>query len=259
VIAPFPNTYRYRWDNQIGIVDYCLSELDQILNSQSTPSETAAMIVEPVLGEGGFVPAPPRFLQGLRNVCDATGILLIVDEVQTGFGRTGNMWGHSSSNIVPDIMTMAKGIASGLPLSAIGASRDLMNKWPPGAHGGTYGGGSALAMVAAIATLNIIQEENLVENAVAMGNHLRKRLQAIVANIDIPSEIRGPGLMIGIELGTPEEPNSGMASRIQTKCLEHGLMLLTCGPNGNVIRWVPPLNVTKAEIDSAVDIFSSCF
>jgi 4-aminobutyrate aminotransferase-like enzyme len=169
------------------------------------------------------------------------------------------MWGHSSSNIVPDIMTMAKGIASGLPLSAIGASRDLMNKWPPGAHGGTYGGGSALAMVAAIATLNIIQEENLVENAVAMGNHLRKRLQAIVANIDIPSEIRGPGLMIGIELGTPEEPNSGMASRIQTKCLEHGLMLLTCGPNGNVIRWVPPLNVTKAEIDSAVDIFSSCF
>ena len=259
VIAPFPNTYRYRWDNQIGIDDYCLSELDQILNSQSTPSETAAMIVEPVLGEGGFVPAPPRFLQGLRNVCDATGILLIVDEVQTGFGRTGNMWGHSSSNIVPDIMTMAKGIASGLPLSAIGASRDLMNKWPPGAHGGTYGGGSALAMVAAIATLNIIQEENLVENAVAMGNHLRKRLQAIVANIDIPSEIRGPGLMIGIELGTPEEPNSGMASRIQTKCLEHGLMLLTCGPNGNVIRWVPPLNVTKAEIDSAVDIFSSCF
>ena len=259
VIAPFPNTYRYRWDNQAGIVDYCLSQLGQILNSQSTPDETAAMIVEPVLGEGGFIPTPPRFLQGLRKICDATGILLIVDEVQTGFGRTGDMWAHSSSNIVPDIMTMAKGIASGLPLSVVGASRDLMNKWPIGAHGGTYGGGSALAMVAAIATLDIIQEENLIENVVAMGNHLRKSLQEVVANTDLPTEVRGPGLMIGIELGTPEEPNSEMASRIQRECLERGLMLLTCGPNGNVIRWVPPLNVTKSEIDSAVDIFRSCF
>ena len=169
------------------------------------------------------------------------------------------MWGHSSSNIIPDIMTMAKGIASGLPLSVVGASRDLMDKWTPGAHGGTYGGGSALAMAAAIATLNIIQEENLIENVFAMGNHLRQRLQLVVANAGLPAEIRGPGLMIGLELGTPEEPKSALAARIQAECLEQGLMLLTCGPNGNVIRWVPPLNVTKSEIDLAVDIFNSCF
>lgn len=259
VIAPFPNAYRYRWNDQTGIVDFCLSQLDQIFNSQSTPDETAAIIVEPVLGEGGFIPAPTSFLQGLRRICDATGILLIVDEVQTGFGRTGDMWGHSSSNIIPDIMTMAKGIASGLPLSVVGASRDLMDKWTPGAHGGTYGGGSALAMAAAIATLNIIQEENLIENVFAMGNHLRQRLQLVVANAGLPAEIRGPGLMIGLELGTPEEPKSALAARIQAECLEQGLMLLTCGPNGNVIRWVPPLNVTKSEIDLAVDIFNSCF
>ena len=115
------------------------------------------------------------------------------------------------------------------------------------------------AMAAAIATLNIIQEENLIENVLAMGNHLRQRLQLVIANAGLPAEIRGPGLMIGLELGTLEEPKSELAARIQTECLEQGLMLLTCGPNGNVIRWVPPLNVTKAEIDSAVDIFSSCF
>ncbi len=254
-VAPYPNAYRYGWDDD-QTVDFCLSQLDQLLHTQTAPDETAAMIIEPVLGEGGFIPAPPRFLDGLRKICDETGILLIVDEIQSGFGRTGKNWAHQASTVRPDIMTMAKGIASGLPMSAIGASRKLMDEWKPGSHGGTYGGGSAIAIAAAIATLKVIENEGLVENAERMGAYLTERLRAVVADRPGATQVRGPGLMIGVEFSTDGQPDSKLVARIQKESLRQGLMLLGCGPDGNVIRWLPPLNVAKSEIDAAVTIFS---
>ncbi len=213
------------------------------------------MIVEPVLGEGGFVPAPPEFLQGLRRICDPTGILLIADEVQSGFGRTGQMWAHQDSGIAPDILIMAKGIASGLPFSAMGASGELMGKWAPGSHGGTYGGGSAIAMAAAQATLNVIEEEGLVENAAQLGRHLTSSLRSIVSRLPHRTNVRGPGLMIGVEFIADGKPDKEFVMRLQQECLQLRLMLLSCGTDGNVIRWIPPLNVTKEQIDTALGIF----
>lgn len=253
-VAPFPNAFRYGWEVEEA-VDFCLSELTRMLKTQTTPAETAAMIVEPVLGEGGFVPAPTAFLVGLRRICDETGILLILDEIQSGFGRTGQMWAHQRSGIQPDIMTMAKGIASGLPMSAFGASHDLMSKFPPGSHGGTYGGGSAVAMAAALATLKVIEEENLLQNAAQMGEHLLHGLQVRLSGYPHTIDLRHAGLMVGIEFERDGKPDSQTARQVQSDCLAGGVMLLVCGTGGNVIRWNPPLNVSIEEIDEALRIF----
>ncbi len=255
-VAPFPNAFRYGWEPD-ATVKFCLEQLDRLLKTQTSPAETAAMIIEPVLGEGGFVPAPADFLIGLRKVCDETGILLILDEIQSGFGRTGNMWAHEPSGIVPDIMTMAKGIASGLPMSAFGASHELMSKFPTGSHGGTYGGGSAVAMAAALATLEVIEKEKLVQNAAKMGDYLQQQLSSLLAELPITVDIRGAGLMVGVEFDRDGQPDSDMAKSLQSDCLERGLMLLICGTGGNVIRWNPPLNVSVEEIDSALEIFQA--
>ena len=253
-ISPFPNAFYYGWESDQAVA-FCLKQLHRLLQTQTPPKETAAMIIEPVLGEGGFVPAPPSFLAGLRTICDETGILLIVDEIQSGFGRTGKMWAHEHSGILPDILTMAKGIAAGLPMSAIGSSKELMSRWPKGSHGGTYGGGSAIAMSAAIATLNVIDEEQLISNAARMGDYLRERLETILSSLAFSSDLRGAGLMIGVEFDRDGTPDSQRASQIQKQCLESGLMLLICGTGGNVIRWIPPLNVSQDELDSALQIF----
>ncbi len=268
--APFPNTLHYGWESG-QTTKFCLAQLARLLQTQSSPDETAAIIIEPILGEGGFVPAPQEFLIGLRKLCDETGILLIMDEIQSGFGRTGTMWAHEKCGIMPDIMTMAKGIASGLPMSAIGASSELMSKWTPGSHGGTYGGGSAIAMAAALATLEVIEEESLIQNAANMGDYLTEGIASILSAQPFSVDIRGQGLMIGIEFVSSKqcgeskqfdagkckgETVSRLVGKIQKECLHRGLMLLTCGTGGNVIRWMPPLNVTKQEADSALEIFA---
>ena len=149
-VAPFPYTYHYGWDEDTTVA-FCLRQLDELFKGQSAPSETAALIIEPVLGEGGYVPAPASFLRALREVCDKHGILFIMDEVQTGFGRTGKMFCMEHSGVRPDIIVMAKGLGSGLPISAIASTAGIMGKWKPGAHGGTYGGGSAVPLAAAMA------------------------------------------------------------------------------------------------------------
>jgi 4-aminobutyrate aminotransferase len=228
-----------------------------VFRSQTMPSETAAILIEPVLGEGGFVPAPPRFLTELRRVCDEHGILLIADEIQSGFGRTGDYWAHTSSGITPDILLMAKAIASGMPLSAMAASRELMENFTPGSHGGTYGGGSAIAMSAAQATLQVIQQEGLVENSRRMGDHLTKRLIALQDRFPALADVRGGGLMVACELVDQGQPATELANTIQQKCLDAGLMLLSCGSYSNVIRWLPPLIVTAGQIDEAINIFES--
>ena len=254
--APFPNSFYYGWSRE-ETVRFCFGQLERLLQTQSSAEETAAIIIEPVLGEGGFVPAPVEFLSGLREICDRTGILLIVDEIQSGFGRTGKMWAHEHSGISPDILTIAKGIASGLPMSAIGASHELMSRWTPGSHGGTYGGGSAISMAAALATLEVIENERLIENARVAGSLLKERIELIVTKYSGTVDVRGHGLMVGVELMRDGKPDKPTAINIQAECLKNKLLILICGTGGNVLRWLPPLNVSEQEIDIACNTFES--
>jgi 4-aminobutyrate aminotransferase len=250
-VAPFPYSYRYGWDEQ-ATVEFCLNELDFLLHSQTDPQETAAMIIEPVLGEGGYVPAPAGFLQALRQICDRHGILLILDEVQSGFGRTGRFFALEHAGIEPDILVMAKGLASGLPMSAIAAPLALMAKWLPGTHGGTYGG-NAVAAAAAAATVEVIRDEGLLANALERGRQLQDGLIEMQIRWPFLGDIRGLGLMVGLEIGVPGRgPDKDLAHRIQEQCLARNLLLLTCGTYANVIRWIPPLIVTEQQINDAL-------
>jgi len=235
--------------------EFCLRELDRLLHSQTLPEETAAVIIEPVLGEGGYVPAPPAFLQELREICDEFDILLIADEVQSGFGRTGKFFGFEHAGIVPDIIVMAKGLGSGLPISGIAASRDLMERWKPGSHGGTYGGGSAIAASAALATVQLLQDEKLVENSARMGTYLVEGLRRFQKKYPVIGDVRGLGLMVAVEFGKSSHPDKTTTKAVQDSCLERDLLLLTCGTYENVIRWIPPLIVTQEQIDEALGIF----
>ena len=253
-VAPYPYAYRYGWDAEETSA-WCLKELRHLLASQTAPGETAAIVVEPVLGEGGYVVPPASFLRGLRDVCDEHGILLVADEVQTGFGRTGRFFAVEHFQIRPDIMTMAKGLASGLPLSGVAAPRALMESWIPGTHGGTYGG-NAVACAAAEATVRVLQEEGLVENAARLGEVLLAGLRGIQEHCSLLGDVRGLGLMVGAEFTLPDgSPATALVKEVVARCLEQGLLLLTCGTYGNVIRWIPPLVVTREQIEGALEIF----
>jgi 4-aminobutyrate aminotransferase len=253
-VAPYPYSYRYGWDDE-RTTDFCLEQLHLLLKSQTAPEETAAIVIEPVLGEGGYVPAPARFLQEVRALCSEYGILFVADEVQTGFGRTGRMFRFEQAGIVPDIIIMAKGLGSGVPISAVAAPRALMEKWVPGTHGGTYGG-NALAAAAAVATIAVLREEDLPANAARMGARLTDGLKALQAQYPILGDVRGPGLMIGVEFTRDGAPDKAAAKAVQTACLKRDLLLLTCGSYENVIRWIPPLVVNGAQIDEALAIFA---
>ncbi len=256
ITAPFPYSYYYGWDDE-ETTEWCLKQLHLLLKSQTAPDETAAIIIEPVLGEGGYVPAPPAFMQELRQLCSQHNILLIVDEVQTGFGRTGKFFSIEHANIVPDVMVMAKGLGSGMPISAIGASEALMRQWKPGTHGGTYGGGNALSMIAAKTTIDVLRDEKLVQNAAERGQQLVGGLRRLQTKHSVIGDVRGLGLMVGVEFTQPNgEPDANTAMTVANACKARNLLLLTCGSYGNVIRWIPPLVVNEAEIDTAVGIFS---
>ncbi|NPA90243.1 MAG: aminotransferase class III-fold pyridoxal phosphate-dependent enzyme [Chloroflexi bacterium] len=253
--APFPYAYRYGWDEATA-VDFALKELKFILKTQTAPEETAAILVEPVLGEGGYVPAPRAFLEGLREIADHYGILLIADEVQTGFGRTGTWFAVEHSDVVPDILVMAKGIASGLPLSGIAARPELMAKWKVGTHGGTYGG-NVVAAAAAIATVDVIKEEDLLANARERGAQLMEALRALQRDHPVIGDVRGVGLMVASEFTHPDgTPATEVAKATVKAAFERGLLLLTCGPWDNTIRWIPPLVVTQEQMAEALRIFS---
>ena len=255
-VSPFPYAFHYGWSEE-KTVAFCLEELDRLLHGQSAPEETAAFVIEPVLGEGGYVPAPPAFLQGLREIADAHGILLVLDEVQSGFGRTGRFFGYEHSGIVPDVIIMAKGLGSGMPISGIAASRELMEQWRPGTHGGTYGGGNALASAAAVATIDVLLEENLVDHAARLGEYLLSRLRDLQAAYPAIGDVRGKGLMIATEFVDAQgKPDAKRAKAVAAAALQQRLMLLTCGTYGNVIRWIPPLVVTKEQLDEVLAIFA---
>jgi len=253
-VAPYPYAYKFGWDED-ATTDYCLKELKYLLKSQTAPSETAAIIIEPVLGEGGYVPPPARFMQALRELCTHYGILLIADEVQSGFGRTGRWFGIQHFDAKPDIMTMAKGIASGLPLSGLCASPELMKKWTPGSHGGTFGG-NVIACAAGVATVQAMREEKMVENAEQMGNVLMAGLRKLQEEHPEIGDVRGLGLMIATEFTTEaHEPFTDRAKAVTKAALSEGLMLLTCGTYDNIIRWIPPLIVNEGQVKDALGMF----
>ncbi|MQA82943.1 MAG: aminotransferase class III-fold pyridoxal phosphate-dependent enzyme [Streptosporangiales bacterium] len=253
-VSPFPFAFRYGWDVDTA-TDFALRELDYVLATTSPANDTAAFFVEPVLGEGGYVPANTRFLAGLRERADAHGILLVIDEIQTGFGRTGRFWGHDHFDVRPDVITTAKGIASGFPLSVVAASDELMSKGWPGSQGGTYGA-NPVSCAAALATIDVIQDEGLVDNAAAMGERLRAGLSAVAERYPAIGDVRGLGLMLGSEfVDESGGPDTATATRVQQTATENGLLLLTCGAHGNVVRMIPALVVGAEQIDAALDIW----
>ncbi len=253
-VAPFPYSYYYGWDDE-ETTEFSIKQLENLLHGQVDPREVAAVIIEPVLGEGGYVPAPVRFLKELRKITSEHEILLIVDEVQSGFGRTGKMFAFEHAGIEPDIIVMAKGLGSGMPISGIGASQELMAGWKPGSHGGTYGGGSAVAVAAALATIEVLLEERLLKNANDRGDQLLRLLQDLQGQYSVIGDVRGMGLMVATEFTSQGKPDRETAKSIQRGCLDRNLLLLTCGTYENVIRWIPPLIVSDEQIIDAVSIF----
>jgi 4-aminobutyrate aminotransferase len=254
-VAPYPYSYRYGWSDE-QTTQWCLEELEFLFLSQTSPTETAAILIEPVLGEGGYVVPPTNFLMQLREICDKYGIMLIVDEIQSGFGRTGKWFAQEHFHVTPDIMTVAKGIASGLPLSGVFSRLDIMKKWQTGTHGGTFGG-NAIACAAGVATIKAIREEKLIENSRERGNQLLSHLKRVQLDYPVIGDVRGLGLMVGVELRTADrKPDKATTKAVVTECFNKNLLLLTCGTYDNVIRWIPPLIVNEHEIDQAVGIFT---
>ena len=256
-LTTYPAAYRGFGGGDEAAVAGAMADL-RMLTSTDIPAQTvASVLIEPVLGEGGFTQAPPAFLRELRAFCDEHGILLIADEVQSGYGRTGKMWAFEHAGIVPDVVVVAKAIANGLPLSAIVTSRDLQERWGRGAHGSTFGG-NPVACAAGLAVLETIRDEGLIENAAARGAELRAGLDRIAAEDDRIGDVRGPGLMVGVEFvrdRASREPDGTLPDRLSAACADAGLLVLTCGRQHEVVRWIPPLDVTPAEISEAVEIF----
>jgi 4-aminobutyrate aminotransferase len=256
-LTTFPAVYRGFGGDEDAAVAGAMADLRTLTSTEIPPSAVGSILIEPVQGEGGFTPAPPAFLRELRAFCDEHGILLIADEVQCGYGRTGRMWAFEHAGIVPDVVVLAKTIANGLPLSAIVSSRDLQERWGRGAHGSTFGG-NPVACAAGIAVLETIRDERLVDNASARGAELRAGLERIAAEDDRIGDIRGPGLMIGVEFvrdRATREPDGALPDRLSATCADNGLLVLTCGSQHEVIRWIPPLDVSAGEISEAVEIF----
>ena len=248
-VAPFPDPLAADQDAEVA---KALKGFDHLLKTMTAPDETAAVILEPVLGEGGYVPAPKAFVHGIVERCRENGILFIADEVQSGFGRTGTMFAVEHYGIEPDIICMAKGIASGFPFSALGTRRELDDKWTKGSHGGTYGG-NAMGCAAALATIEIMQDPSFLANVVARGQQLTAGLQELKREHHGILQVRGPGLMVGTEFDDPAR-----VAAIQKHCLEEGhLILMNAGTYSKCLRWMPPLVVNEAEIDQALAAFGA--
>jgi 4-aminobutyrate aminotransferase len=251
-VAPFPDLVGVPADRVDAVIDQALHALDYLLKAQTAPEETAAIIMEPVQGEGGYIPAPARFIQGVVERCNKHGIMFVADEVQSGFGRTGKMFAIDHFGVQPDIMCMAKGIASGFPFSALGARAELMAKWIPGSHGGTYGG-NAMGCAAALATIDILTAPGFLDNVVARGEQLREGMESIAKDHGAIDDIRGLGLMIGVQFA-----DAARVPAIVKHALEEShVILMSAGTYGNVIRFMPPLVTTADEIDLAIGAIRS--
>jgi 4-aminobutyrate aminotransferase len=254
--AEYANCYHCPFGKTKGrCAQECLKQFDDIFRSLVDPEHVAAILLEPVQGEGGYIVPPKAFLEGIRNICDKYGILLIYDEIQTGFGRTGNLYAYQTFGVRPDILTSAKGIANGFPLSAIIAKAEIMKQWPAGAHGGTFGG-NPVACAASLATIKVLTEEGVIENGRRMGEYfLGKLLHLQTKYPKVIGEVRGLGLMIGMELlDLHGDPNAELTQTILAEALKRDLLLLSCGNNKNVVRFIAPLIVKEKEIDYAIEV-----
>jgi 4-aminobutyrate aminotransferase len=254
-VSPFPYAFNLGMsEEEAG--QYALEKLEYLLASQTAPKETAAILIESVLGEGGYVVPPVSFMKGLREICDKHGIMLIFDEVQSGFGRTGKWFALEHFGVLPDIMTVAKGIASGMPLSGVFSRTDIMKKLDVGSIGGTYGG-NAVACAAGVATIRAMREEKMLENAAERGIQLMTGLRKLQEEYPQIGDVRGKGLMVGTEFIVDDSQAKAkpMVKEIIHKAEEKNLLLLSCGTYDNIIRWIPPLNVTGEQINDGLKIF----
>lgn len=234
------------------------TQFDDIFKRLVDPYSVAAILMEPVQGEGGYVVPPREWVRYVRDICDKYGIMLIFDEVQTGFGRTGNMFAWQTHGVKPDIMSCAKGIANGLPLSAVVGRAEIMDKWTAGAHGGTFGA-NPVSCAAALATIDAL-EDGAIENGRRMGEYFIGELKKLQTQYPVIGDVRGLGLMIGMELVYPDgSPNRELTARIVALALEHNLYLLSCGCDKNVVRFIAPLTVAKEEIDYALSVLDQVF
>ena len=254
-VALFPHPFRWKMTQQEAI-ERAIFDLAEMFRQEVYPDEVACFLVEPMQGEGGYYPASREFLLHLRELADEHGILLIFDEVQTGFGRTGDWFASQLYNVSPDILTMGKAIANGLPLSALGASKALLEKWPPGSHGSTFGG-NPVACAAAAATIEALAD--VVPQVPALSDHAFRRWEEIQGKHPTIGDIRGLGLMIGAELikGADHATNAEAFQHVSDYANQAGMLILSCGPDSNIIRFIPPLNVSIEDLDLGLDILDS--
>jgi 4-aminobutyrate aminotransferase len=255
-VTPFPYAFRLKM-TEAEASEYALEQLEYLLASQTAPKETAAILIESVLGEGGYVVPPKSFMKGLREICDRHKILLIFDEVQSGFGRTGRWFASEHFEVEPDIIIAAKGIASGLPLSGVFASTDLMLKLDVGSIGGTYGG-NAVACAAGVATIRAIRDEKMLENVEERGIQLMTGLRKLQEEYPQIGDVRGKGLMVGTEFVVDGRADKAkkLVKDVIHSAEEKSMLLLSCGTYDNTLRWIPPLNVTSDQINDGLKIFS---
>ena len=255
--ARFPYPYRSSAPDAEACAQEALEDINRLFEYVIAPHNVAAFLVEPIQGEGGYVIPPRSWLVELRKICDRHGILLIFDEVQTGFGRTGEWFASQALGVEPDILCLAKGIASGFPLGATAARGEIMKQWGAASHGTTFGG-NPISCAAGLATLEVIRDENLLQNARTQGSYLLEALRELQAESPLIGEVRGLGLMTAVEFirpGTDKEPNSDAARRILERALDGGLLLYPCGHWSQTIRLIPALTITRDQVDEGLDIF----
>ena len=258
--AEYPYLYRTPYEMKDGKCpkEY-FEQFENIFHTLIDPSMVAAIMMEPVQGEGGYIVPDKKFVQYVREICDKYGILLIFDEVQSGMGRTGKLFAYEHFGVKPDILTSAKGIANGFPLSAVIGKKEIMEQWPAGAHGGTFGG-NPVACAAANAVLDELTDGGMLDNAAKMGDYFKEKLFALQKKYpSVIGDVRGLGLMLAMEMVHPDKtPNADITTAIRTKALEKGLLLLGCGTNHNIVRFIAPTIVTEKEIDIAINIIDEC-
>lgn len=258
--AEYPYLYRTSYEMKDGKCpkEY-FEQFENIFHTLIDPSMVAAIMMEPVQGEGGYIVPDKEFVQYVREICDKYGILLIFDEVQSGMGRTGKLFAYEHFGVKPDILTSAKGIANGFPLSAVIGKKEIMEQWPAGAHGGTFGG-NPVACAAANAVLDELTDGGMLDNAAKMGDYFKEKLFALQKKYpSVIGDVRGLGLMLAMEMVHPDKtPDADITTAIRTKALEKGLLLLGCGTNHNIVRFIAPTIVTEKEIDIAINIIDEC-
>lgn len=258
--AEYPYLYRTPYEMKDGKCpkEY-FEQFENIFHTLIDPSMVAAIMMEPVQGEGGYIVPDKEFVQYVREICDKYGILLIFDEVQSGMGRTGKLFAYEHFGVKPDILTSAKGIANGFPLSAVIGKKEIMEQWPAGAHGGTFGG-NPVACAAANAVLDELTDGGMLDNAAKMGGYFKEKLFALQKKyLSVIGDVRGLGLMLAMEMVHPDKtPDADITTAIRTKALEKGLLLLGCGTNHNIVRFIAPTIVTEKEIDIAINIIDEC-